>query len=133
MNPLYPRVAKRARNRCEYCLAPEIVQTSVFEVEHVFPRSRGGSNEMENLALACRACNRNKQDRTEYVDNLTGHDAANFNPRQDRWSEHFEFDPESCFIHSSTPIGRATVALLDLNNAQQVQARSIWIQLGIYP
>jgi len=59
--------------------------------------------------------------------------ATIFNPRQDRWSDHFEFDLENCFIHGLTPTGRATVVLLDLNNAQQVQARSIWVQLRMYP
>lgn len=133
MNPLYPRVAKRARGRCEYCGAPERLQSSLLEVEHVFPQSRGGSNEPDNLALACRACNLRKQDRTEFLDEVTGSAAAIFDPRKNKWSEHFEFDPDTCFVHGLTPTGRATVALLDLNNAQQVRARSIWVQLRTYP
>ena len=31
-----------------------------FEVDHIIPVSRGGTNDYENLTLACRWCNRSK-------------------------------------------------------------------------
>lgn len=34
-----------------------------LECDHVIPVSRGGRNEMDNLATACRPCNRNKRDK----------------------------------------------------------------------
>ena len=49
---LYPQVALRARLRCEYCRAPESVFNLEFEVEHIVPTARGGSDELSNLALA---------------------------------------------------------------------------------
>lgn len=52
MNPRYPHVAERARHRCEYCLAPEAVFNFPFEVEHVIPAGRGGTDEEFNFALA---------------------------------------------------------------------------------
>ena len=54
---LYEVVAARARRRCEYCRAPEVVFNLEFEVDHVIPTSLGGSDDVDNLALACRSCN----------------------------------------------------------------------------
>lgn len=46
--------------RCGYC-----GQTNVaFEVDHIHPRSRGGSNRISNLVLACHACNAAKGNQT---------------------------------------------------------------------
>jgi len=46
--------------RCAYCGA----QNVPLEKEHIVPRSRGGSNRVSNLAVACRACNEKKGNRT---------------------------------------------------------------------
>ncbi len=43
---------------CQYCGAYG------DEVEHVYPRSRGGKNTWTNLVTACRECNALKADRT---------------------------------------------------------------------
>ena len=45
---------------CVYCGASEVE----LECDHVFPVSRGGGNEPENLATACRDCNRSKGGKT---------------------------------------------------------------------
>jgi HNH endonuclease len=52
VNALYPLVAERAVYRCEYCHAPEIIFNFPFEVEHILPQARGGSDDLNNLALA---------------------------------------------------------------------------------
>ena len=49
--------------RCMYCGAKK-KDGSELELEHIFPRSRGGKNTWENLVSACRACNQRKNDRT---------------------------------------------------------------------
>ena len=41
---------------CAYCDA----QNVPFEVEHIIPKSKGGSNRVSNLSLACRSCNEKK-------------------------------------------------------------------------
>lgn len=64
MNPYYTAIAQRANHRCEYCKAPEVVFNFPFEVEHIIPLSRQGSNDEANLALACRSCNLRKGNRT---------------------------------------------------------------------
>src|SRR5262249_45421276 len=51
---LYPSIAGRAGHRCEYCRAPEAIFNFPFEVEHIIPVSRGGSDDPSNLAPSCR-------------------------------------------------------------------------------
>jgi 5-methylcytosine-specific restriction endonuclease McrA len=46
--------------RCAYCGAENVP----FEIDHVTPRDRGGSNRVSNLALACHDCNQAKGNRT---------------------------------------------------------------------
>jgi hypothetical protein len=133
MNPRYPAVARRAGHRCEYCRAPEGVFNFPFEVEHVLPTSRGGSDEDANLCLACRACNLRKGDRQAATDERTGHEWPLFNPREQRWSDHFRVDLETGAIDGTTATGRATVACLDLNHPLQLTARQLWIRLRLFP
>lgn len=45
---------------CTYCGA----RGGVLECDHVHPVSRGGSDELCNLATACLPCNRSKKDKT---------------------------------------------------------------------
>ena len=44
------------KRRCAYCGAEALP----LEIEHIVPRSRGGSNRASNLTLACHACNQRK-------------------------------------------------------------------------
>jgi 5-methylcytosine-specific restriction endonuclease McrA len=48
----YAFVAERAGHRCEYCLAPEALFNSPFDVDHVVPIAHGGGRSADNLALA---------------------------------------------------------------------------------
>jgi len=48
------------QRRCAYCASSK----GPFELDHVQPRSRGGSSAASNLVLACHACNVAKGDRT---------------------------------------------------------------------
>ncbi|MFD1674134.1 RNA-guided endonuclease IscB [Alicyclobacillus fodiniaquatilis] len=45
---------------CVYCG----VKNVPLEVEHIIPKSRGGSNRISNLALSCHECNQEKGNRT---------------------------------------------------------------------
>ena len=51
-------VFARDEYRCQYCGG------RADSIDHVVPRSRGGSHVWENLAAACRRCNMAKRDRT---------------------------------------------------------------------
>ncbi len=132
MNPNYPQVAARAEHRCEYCRAPEIVFNFPFEVEHVIPRSRGGSDDGANLALACRSCNLYKSAQMSQVDPETGQDIALFHPRSQSWEDHFQVDAEQGTIIGRTPSGRVTVAALAMNSPTQTTARRLWIRLNLF-
>jgi HNH endonuclease len=50
-------VRKRASYLCEYCHSPERISANRFTIDHVIPKSLGGTNEIDNLAIACRRCN----------------------------------------------------------------------------
>jgi hypothetical protein len=53
------RIFRRDKWTCVYCSSGDDLT-----VDHVVPRSRGGSNDDSNLATACRACNSRKNART---------------------------------------------------------------------
>ena len=133
MNPHYASVAGRAGHRCEYCHAPEAVVNFPFEVEHVIPPNRGGEQTPENRALACRSCNLFKSDFVSAVDPDTGQNSRLYHPRSDRWLDHFAVAPGPCELRGLTPIGRATIAQLRMNNAPQLLARLQWLRLGLFP
>lgn len=133
MNPRYQAVARRAGNRCEYCHAPGKVYNFSLEVEHIDPSSRGGGNEPSNLALACPPCNRFKSDATTGLDDVTAAEVPLFNPRTDRWDDHFMFEADTGNIRGLTPTGRVSVARLCMNDPLPLTARLLWVDLGIYP
>jgi 5-methylcytosine-specific restriction endonuclease McrA len=47
----------RDDHRCQYCGAP------AENVDHVIPRSRGGTHSWDNVVAACKPCNSRKEDR----------------------------------------------------------------------
>jgi hypothetical protein len=109
-------VRERANLLCEYCHADERWQFVRFTLDHVLPQSAGGSDDADNLALACRNCNERRGNRREGRDPRTGEVVPIFNPRQDLWSAHFTWDAERIRIVGLTPTGRATIDMLDLND-----------------
>lgn len=56
-------VRERANSLCEYCHTDERWQLVQFTVDHIVPLADGGSDDLENLALACFHCNRRKSDK----------------------------------------------------------------------
>ena len=47
-------VRERADHRCEYCFLPQDAEPFfAYHVEHIVARQHGGSDDNENLALAC--------------------------------------------------------------------------------
>ena len=55
-------VFKRDRFTCQYCGRQPGGEE--LTIDHVLPRSRGGTSTWENCVLACMACNHRKADRT---------------------------------------------------------------------
>jgi hypothetical protein len=122
----YPRAAKRAGHRCEYCHAPESFFSHRLCLDHVRPESVGGPTSLANLALCCYGCQLQKLAFEHGADPATARPAALFNPRRQRWSRHFRWSANGLYIEGLTPTGRATVERLDLNSRWQVQARERW-------
>lgn len=83
------QVRRRAGGLCEYCHASEQWQYVEFTVDHIVPLDLDGSDDLENLALACFQCNRRKWNRTKGVDPDSGDKVALFNPRSSLWADHF--------------------------------------------
>jgi hypothetical protein len=132
MNPRYTAIAERANHRCEYCHAPELIFNFPFEVEHIIPLSRQGTDEELNLALACRSCNLRIGNRISGIFPDVSTQVPFFHPRQDRWNQHFQVDANG-IINGITIIGKVTVENLEMNSASQVAARKLWIQLDLFP
>ena len=132
MNPFYEAVSKRANFICEYCHAPESAFNFPFEIDHFIPLSKNGTDDLDNLVLACRACNAYKA-----FHNIGLHDNKEnlrlFNPRQDMWNEHFSVNLDSSEIERLTEIGIGTINRLKINNMRQIQSRQIWTQSEIFP
>ncbi|MBW4614621.1 MAG: HNH endonuclease [Desmonostoc vinosum HA7617-LM4] len=133
MNPYYDAIAGRAKHRCEYCQAPEVVFNFPFEVEHIIPISRQGANNKANLALACRSCNLRKGTRISGTLPDSNIEVRLFHPRENQWSENFQIDVKSGEIRGMTPVGEVTVEYLAMNSLAQVAARQLWIRLGLFP
>ncbi len=57
---LAPEIGERAGYKCEYCDRDMLASLSAFNSwvhDHIIPRSAGGEDSFENLALCCQYCN----------------------------------------------------------------------------
>jgi HNH endonuclease len=125
-------VVRRAGNRCEYCQLPAQLQVGGFEVDHVLPRSRGGQTALANVALACPHCNAHKWAHIDGEDTASGQRVALFNPRTQRWEEHFQWSvPRPFEIVGISAHGRATVTRLQMNHPDLISIRHLLAALGI--
>ncbi|HRI61307.1 MAG TPA: HNH endonuclease [Saprospiraceae bacterium] len=126
-------LAERANGRCEYCQCPEAFSPQVFSVEHIIAKSRGGSDEPDNLAFSCQGCNGFKSNKIEAPDPATGLITPLFHPRLHRWNDHFTWDEEGRYIVALTPVGRVTVAVLRLNRPYVLNLRKLLVLGGEHP
>jgi len=126
-------VIKRASERCEYCQARADFATETFAVEHILPLSRDGTDDLENLALACSGCNSRKYNKIEFPDPMTGSLASLFNPRMQLWADHFGWNEDYTQIIGLTDVGRATVMALQMNRPNVINVRRAMFLLGVHP
>jgi hypothetical protein len=82
---------------------------------------------------ACYRCNEFKGARIEARDPETQQMSPLFNPRKHRWADHLVWENGGTHVRGLTPIGRATVVALRLNNDYAVRARSVWIEFSWHP
>jgi hypothetical protein len=128
VNDLSSDVRRRAAGLCEYCHIPEAAFRRAFHIEHVIARQHGGATDFGNLALACWTCNLKKGPNLTGIDPQTGQITPLFNPRSDRWADHFVFSVgTSIEIRGLTAVGRTTVILLGMNAEFRQMARyQLW-------
>lgn len=115
-------VRERAESRCEYCRMRERWEPFYrYHIEHIRARQRGGTDDAENLALACHHCNFLKGPNLTSIDPDGQTIVPLFHPRIDEWSEHFKM--ADGIIHGLTAKGRTTGFLLELNAAHRIELR----------
>jgi hypothetical protein len=56
-----------------------------------------------------------------------------FNPRTQVWAEHLVWSDNGVEIIGLTPVGRATVSALKLNQPFMLRARRRWVMAGWHP
>ncbi len=98
--------------------------------DHIIALKHGGKTELDNLAWACFQCNTNKGSDLTTFDPETHTLVQLFNPRLQQWEEHFEI--QAALILGKTTVGRATIQLLQMNHADQVETRLRLIQAGLW-
>ncbi len=104
-----------------------------FEADHIIPKARGGATTLDNLALSCPLCNDAKATKYTGYDEDTQSIVPLFNPRQQVWEEHFEWSTDFGEIIGKTPVGRATVKLLDMNRPRAIIMRLRWRKMKLHP
>lgn len=115
-------VRLRAENRCEYCRLPQVDSPlAALHVEHIRPLKHGGTDEANNLCLACVDCNLHKGPNLTGIDPMTDSVTELFHPRQQVWAEHFEW--QGPLIVGWTAVGRTTVRVLNMNSDDQLDLR----------
>ncbi len=125
-------VRERAGDCCEYCRLPASGGTVAFHVDHIVPLKHGGSDDSDNLCLACYRCNAHKSHDLTGVDPLTQEITQLFHPRHQRWPDHFIIQ-DDMRIEGITPEGRTTVRVLQMNDGDRVENRQILAEIGEYP
>ena len=130
---LRQRVVAEFRNRCAYCHTLTSVTGARLVIDHIIPEAAGGQTARENLCLACHSCNEFKGAQVEAQDPLTGKQVPLFHPRRQQWHEHFCWSEDGSEIIGLTLVGRTTVAALNMNHPDIVEARRRWARVGWHP
>lgn len=126
-------VALRAEHLCEYCLIHEENTFYGCEVDHIISEKHDGPTHEGNLAYACLFCNRNKGSDIASLEPGTDRLVRLFDPRRDRWAQHFALEEDGITIVPRSPIGEATARLLGFNHGDRLVERVALREVGRYP
>jgi hypothetical protein len=117
------KVWARAGGRCEYCQLAQADSLLPHELDHIRAKKHRGPTTLLNTCLACAYCNAAKGS------NVAGYDPATealvplFNPRTDKWEEHFEW--KGAILAGMTPTARATIEVLRINAPARIEHRRL--------
>ena len=123
-------VHERAQGCCEYCQTCEQNTAQPMHIDHIDP---DGGDAPDNLCLACSSCNLIKGVTTSALDLITNEVVRLFNPRLDSWSEHFQWVNDATMLYGKTPIARATITRLKMNQKLVRRARANWHRANTHP
>jgi hypothetical protein len=126
-------VFERAKGLCEYCRSQARFAIDPLVIDHIQPVSRGGKTIAENLALSCQTCNNYKYTKTEALDPVTNQSVSLFHPREMVWEEHFSWNEDVTQSIGITPVGRATIVLLQINRDGVVNMRRVLAIMSYHP
>ncbi len=122
-------VWQRASSRCEYCRVPADMALLPFQIDHIIAEKHGGLTVADNLALSCERCN--SHNGPNIAGYLEGSLIPLFNPRTDRWTDHFAW--EGAVLIGKTHVGKVTIEVLAINLSHRVALRAALIEEGIFP
>lgn len=128
---LVEQVRRRANGVCEYCLLPQQFDLLTFQIDHIIARKHHGTDDPDNLAFTCFACNNHKGTNVAGVDEESSEVVRLFHPRRDTWIDHFEWN--GALLAGRTPIGRVTVDVLGINLPHRVELRETLMVEGVFP
>jgi hypothetical protein len=121
-----------AGQRCEYCRLPDrAAAAATFHVEHILAKQHGGSDDASNRCWSCHRCNLCKGPNLSGRDPLTGKIVRLFDPRRQVWKRHSEW--LWAVLVGRTQIGRATIAVLNINDPHRIELRQILMNQGEWP
>ena len=100
-------VRERAGECCEYCLVSQSGRLARFHMDHIIAIKHSGTDDDDNLCLACPICNAHKGDNVAAFDPQTGNPTALYHPRKQTWDDHFRLNDDAT-IKGITPEGRTT-------------------------
>jgi hypothetical protein len=123
----------RAKDCCEYCRGQADFSHDFFSVEHIIPLIMNGTDDLWNLAWSCLSCNNIKYTAITAIDPETEQVVPLFHPRQDLWTDHFEWSEDTTLMIGKTPVGRATISRLQLNRFGLVNYRRVLAIAGEHP
>jgi HNH endonuclease len=126
-------VCERATDCCEYCQMQAVLSHDPFSAEHIIPVSKGGQDDLENLAWSCLGCNLYKSTTTHSYDLLSGDLVPIYNPRIEKWSDNFQWSENFTILVGKTPIGRVAIIKLKLNRLGLVNLRKIFVAAEKHP
>jgi len=125
-------VANRADRICEYCLIHDDDTYVGCSVDHIISEKHGGPTTPDNLAFACDVCNRSKGSDLGSL-SPDGVLTRFFNPRTDRWGDHFALAEDGVTIVPRTAIGEVTERILKLNVQPRLLERAVLRETDSYP
>jgi 5-methylcytosine-specific restriction endonuclease McrA len=132
MNAALKRLVwSRAKNACEYCHMPSRFYLSPYQIDHIIAEKHGGLTTSQNLALACYHCNLHKGPNIAGKDPSTRRISRLFHPRKDHWDDHFQW--RAGRLVGKTTIGRASIAVLKINDPAYLCVRKALKQSGLFP